>query len=77
MSVTDPAYRAILMDRLADAEKKYHALMTGSQLKVFVDQNGERMEYNAASALQLGKYIAALKIQLGIGVATGPLNVWM
>ena len=77
MIALDPAYRALLEERLRDAEKKYHALMTGSQVKVFVDQNGERMEYNAASALQLGKYIAELKRQLGIGGASGPLNVWM
>lgn len=73
----DAAYRAILMKRLEDAENAYHSLMTGRSLKVFVDQNGERMEYGTGSALQLSKYIAELKRQLGIGVATGPLDVWM
>jgi hypothetical protein len=77
MTILDPAYRVVLEARLLDAETKYHALMTGSQLKVFVDQNGERMEYNSASALQLSKYISELKRQLGIGAASGPLNVWM
>lgn len=61
---------------LADAEDKYHALATGMQAKVFVDQNGERIEYSGGSLLQLGKYIAELKRQLGECVA-GPLNVWM
>jgi len=73
----DPAYRLILVKRLEDAENAYHSLMTGRSLKVFVDQNGERMEYSTGSALQLSKYIAELKRQLGIGAGAGPLNVWM
>lgn len=65
------------MKRLEEAEASYHALMTGGQTRVFVDQNGERVEYNTGSALQLSKYIAELKRQLGLGVPAGPLNVWM
>lgn len=62
--------------RLAEAEAAYHRLMMGGQAKVFVDQNGERVEYNAGSATQLSKYISELKRLLGISSA-GPLNVWM
>ena len=31
---------------LADAEQRYHELATGQAASVFVDQNGERIEYN-------------------------------
>lgn len=62
---------------LADAEKKYHSLMTGTSVKVFVDQNGERVEYSAANANRLSAYINELKRQLGLLPTDGPLNVWM
>ena len=61
---------------LEDAERSYHMLATGQSAKVFVDQNGERIEYASGSLLQLAKYIAELKRQLGQCV-TGPLDVWM
>lgn len=73
----DAATRAVLTERLKQAEDAYHSLMMGRQMKVFVDQNGERVEYSSATALQLSKYIAELKRQLGIGIVSGPLNVWM
>jgi hypothetical protein len=72
-----PQERAILEKRLAEAEDSYHALMMGRSLKVFVDQNGERVEYSGSTALQLSKYIAELKRQLGLTAGSGPLNVWM
>jgi len=68
---------ATLTKWLAEAEKSYHMLATGMQAKVFVDQNGERIEYNSASLAQLAKYINELKRQLGLLTVTGPLNVWM
>lgn len=77
MTVLTPAERAVLQARLTDAETQYHLVMTGQTAKVFVDQNGERIEYNMASATRLAAYIAELKRQLGIGCASGPLNVWM
>ncbi len=77
MIVLTSAERAVLQGRLTDAETQYHLLMTGQTAKVFVDQNGERIEYQQASAQRLAAYIADLKRQLGIGCATGPLNVWM
>lgn len=72
-----PEERAVLLQRLKEAEESYHALMMGRSLKVFVDQNGERVEYSGSTALQLSKYIAELKRQLGLTGASGPLNVWM
>ncbi len=77
MYVLTPEERAVLRTRLADAEQQYHLVMTGQTAKVFVDQNGERIEYNTANASRLAAYIADLKRQLGIGCASGPLNIWM
>lgn len=62
---------------LSEAEMAYHRLATGVMVKVFVDQNGERVEYASGSLGQLQKYIALLKLELGIGGGLGPLNVYM
>lgn len=77
MIVLSPTERAVLQGRLTDAETQYHLVVTGQTAKVFVDQNGERIEYSTANASRLAAYIADLKRQLGIGCASGPLNVWM
>lgn len=58
---------------LADAEAAYHKLMTGRSARVFVDSNGERVEYTAASADKLANYIRSLKQQLG-AVTFAPLS---
>lgn len=60
---------------LADAEKAHHDLVTGRQARVFVDQNGERVEYAPANAARLAAYIADLKRQLGLGTPRGPMRV--
>lgn len=64
-----------LVDDLADAKAKYHSLLTGTLAKVFVDQNGERIEYNAASAPRLAAYIQELERQIA-GVSGGPMRIW-
>lgn len=61
---------------LNDARKAYHELMTGQQARVFVDQNGERIEYTASSAPRLAAYIAQLERMLGSTVL-GPMRVWI
>lgn len=68
--------RETLLNRLKDAEDKYHLLMTGGVAKVFVDSNGERIEFQQASHLRLAAYIEELRRQLGY-ISAGPLNVWM
>ena len=67
---------ATLQLRLTQAEDQYHRLMMGQAARVFVDQNGERVEYVAANSSKLAAYIADLKRQLGL-LAQGPLNVWL
>lgn len=71
------ADRTTLQRWLTEAENAYHQLNMGQQAKVFVDQNGERIEYNAATRGQLFSYIQDLRRQLGVGTAGSPLQVWM
>lgn len=47
--------------KILEAETQYHSLMTGTMARVFVDQNGERVEFVAANRGELYRYIAYLK----------------
>ena len=76
MACLTPAERALYTTRLAEAETAYHTLVTGGGAKVFVDQNGERIEYQAGSIRGLTSYIAFLRNALGLGSPLGPLNIW-
>lgn len=76
MIVLTPAARMQLETWLADARQQQHLLLTGQAAKVFVDQNGERVEYQMASAQRLAAYIAELERKLGLTCAGGPLNIW-
>lgn len=62
---------------LADARIQYHALVTGQAAKVFVDQNGERVEYVAANAGRLLLYIQGLERQLEGKTISGPMRILM
>ena len=68
--------RALLETRLTDAEAQLHLVLTGQSARVFVDQNGERIEYTAANANRLQAYIANLKLQLDKLKIAGPMRVW-
>lgn len=57
---------------LKEAQLAYHQLNMGQRTKVYVDQNGERVEYEGASRGQLLAYINELKRQLGLVIVTGP-----
>lgn len=50
---------------LSQAETAYHNLMSGMAAKVYVDQNGERVEYSMQKASDLKAYIAQLRALLG------------
>lgn len=54
------AQKAVIAANLADANKQYHALLTGTMARVIVDQNGERVEFTAAKASDLYAYIQQL-----------------
>lgn len=56
-----------LQQQLDAANAAYHALMTGASPRVVVDQNGERIEYNAANADRLRDYIERLTALIANG----------
>lgn len=68
--------RALLSKRLEAAEEAQFQYATGAQARVFVDQNGERIEFAAMSPTQLTKFIYLLKIELGLAIS-GPAEPWM
>lgn len=76
MSLT-PELRTLYTTRLAEAEEALHQIMLGNGARVYVDQNGERVEYFAANSARLRAYIAELKLLLGQKTVQGPLNYWM
>jgi hypothetical protein len=51
-------------ERLADAEKQLHLLVTGQAATVMVDQNGERVEFRPADSRRLAAYIGELRRQI-------------
>ena len=50
-------------EQLAEARAAYHRLQIGEAPAVFVDQNGERVEYTRTTAPRLAAYIADLERQ--------------
>lgn len=78
MTTLTPEQRTLYETRLADAETAYHELRLGKQARVFVDQNGERVEFAVANASRLQAYIMELKSLLGRSNGIpGPMNAWM
>ena len=64
---------------LDDAKTQYHLLVTGQQAKVFVDQNGERVEYTQGNRTELKKYIGELERAVAGATTTvsGPMRTYM
>lgn len=56
-----PAEEAALRLKILEAETEYHALVLGIKARVFVDQNGERVEFAKTDASELRKYITYLQ----------------
>lgn len=78
MTTLTTAQRTLYETRLTEAEGALHDLRLGKQARVFVDQNGERVEFAVANAGRLQAYIIELKTLLGKPLRTpGPLNAWM
>ncbi len=65
---------ATAQQRLDNARDAYDRLMTGKAVRVFVDQNGERIEYAVANAARLAQYITQLEAQNG-ATTCGPMGV--
>ena len=51
----------LLVEKITEAEASYHQLLMGNKPRVFVDQNGERVEVVAANSNKLYLYIQSLK----------------
>ena len=63
--------------RLVEAERAYHEIMTGQAISRFVDQNGEGVSYSKTNIRGLEAYIAKLKAELanpGRTAYRGPLR---
>jgi len=71
------AERTLLTERLTAAETALHEILLGRQVKTFVDQSGERVEYQLMSKDALRAYILELRVRLGLSSVTGPLRPWM
>lgn len=63
-------------EKLDDAKAQLHLLLTGQQARVFVDQNGERVEYTAANRSALQQYVNQLERQIALS-RPGPMRVLM
>jgi hypothetical protein len=60
---------------LDEARAARHKLVTGQLARVFMDQNGERVEFVATNIAQLDAYIATLEATLaGVSRARKPIG---
>ena len=65
----------VLQARLDEAEEALHRIELGQGVRVFVDQNGERIEYTASNRSSLQAYIRKLKFQLNPSSEGGPMGI--
>lgn len=49
----------------------YHEVATGTKARVYVDQNGERVEYNVTNLDKLRGYISTLQASIAQGGTNG------
>lgn len=68
----------LLQTRLDNALVQYDKLVTGQLARVFVDQNGERVEFTASLKADLYTYIQQLQAQIAcpnpMYPTTGPMR---
>lgn len=55
---------ATTAQKLEEARLARHKLVTGQLARVFMDQNGERVEFVATNIAQLDRYIASLEAEV-------------
>jgi gpW len=55
---------ATLQEQLTEARAAYHRLQLGESAVSFTDQNGEKVEYRAATVQKLAAYINDLERQI-------------
>jgi hypothetical protein len=56
---------ATTQQKLDQAKEAKHKLATGQLARVFMDQNGERVEFTTTNMAQLDRYIAELQSEIG------------
>lgn len=61
--------RTLYRTWLTEARQAYHDLIRGIRARVFVDQNGERIEYDRASSGDLAAWIRTLENALDSNLA--------
>lgn len=49
-------------EKLREAQEALHLLNLGQSARVFVDQNGERVEYTPANRAALERYVSQLEL---------------
>lgn len=60
---------ATVAQQLTEARAARHKLVTGQMARVFMDQNGERIEYVSTNIAQLDAYIRSLEAQVSPSLA--------
>lgn len=61
-------------EQLAEAKAARHKLVTGQLARVFMDQNGERVEFVATNIAQLDAYISQLEGSITPTLARRPIG---
>lgn len=62
-------------EKLVEAEDALHKLTTGQAVRMFVDQNGERIEFTMTNVGRLRSYVAELKNSIaGVVPVTGAVG---
>ena len=74
--ITDTVLRAVKQKQLDEARDAYHSLITGTQARVVVDQNGERVEFTSANKQMLSSYIMGLEQELDLNCTGGGLSAF-
>lgn len=59
--MTEEEERLLYSRRLLEAQTARHALVTGTAVEQFVDQNGETVKYSKMNIAKLEDYIAELE----------------
>ena len=69
-----------LAERLRDAKDAYYRILTGQNVIIVIDQNGERVEYQKANITALAEYIRKLELEYascsGRAQAHQPLRIY-
>lgn len=66
-----------LQEQLTDAKATLHEWIMGRTARVYVDQNGERVEYSTAGMAHLRRYIDELERQISGAAISGPMRPWL